>query len=171
MKLSATSSGTFDGSQTKYLDLNVEADSYLWLRDGDILIQRANSLELVGTVAVYRGADSEFIYPDLMMKCRAVFSESTDYLHHVLSARITRDYFKSKASGSAGNMPKVNQDTVINTLIPLPPLAEQAAIVERVESLMTTCRALEAEIEQSRTHAANLLQAVLKEAFAPASMD
>jgi restriction endonuclease S subunit len=171
LKLSATSSGTFDGSQTKYLDLDVEADSYLWLRDGDILIQRANSLELVGTVAVYRGADSEFIYPDLMMKCRAVFSESTDYLHHVLSARITRDYFKSKASGSAGNMPKVNQDTVINTLIPLPPLAEQAAIVERVEGLMTTCRALEAEIEQSRTHAANLLQAVLKEAFAPASMD
>jgi type I restriction enzyme S subunit len=54
-------------------------------------------------------------------------------------------------------------------LIPLPPLAEQAAIVERVEALMTTCRALEAEIEHARTHAAHLLQAVLKEAFAPAA--
>jgi hypothetical protein len=41
--------------------------------------------------------------------------------------------------------------------------------VERVEALMTTCRALEAEIEQSRIHAADLLQAVLKEAFAPAA--
>ena len=50
---------------------------------------------------------------------------------------------------------------------PLPPLAEQAAIVERMEALMTTCRALEAEIEHARTHAAHLLQAVLKEAFAP----
>ncbi len=169
LKLSATSSGTFDGSQTKYLDLDVEADSYLWLKDGDILIQRANSLELVGTAAVYRGAAAEFIYPDLMMKCRAVFPESTDYLHHVLSARITRDYFKSKASGSAGNMPKVNQDTVSNTPIPLPPLAEQVEIVKRVEALMETCRALETEIAQARTHAADLLQAVLKEAFAPAS--
>jgi type I restriction enzyme S subunit len=168
LKLSATSSGTFDGSQTKFLDLNVEPDSYLWLRDGDILIQRANSLELVGTAAVYRGADSEFIYPDLMMKCRAVFAESTDYLHHVLSTKITRDYFKGKASGSAGNMPKVNQDTVTNTPIPLPPLAEQAAIVERVEELMVRCRGLEAEIEQARAHAAHLLQAVLREAFAPA---
>ena len=54
-------------------------------------------------------------------------------------------------------------------VVPLPPLAEQAAIVERVEVLMTTCLALEAETEQSRTHAAHLLQAVLKEAFAPAS--
>lgn len=51
----------------------------------------------------------------------------------------------------------------------LPPLAEQAVIVERVEALMATCRALEAEIEHARTHAAHLLQAVLKEAFGPAS--
>lgn len=52
--------------------------------------------------------------------------------------------------------------------IPLPPLAEQAVIVERVEALMKTCRALEAEIERARSHAAQLLQAVLKEAFNPA---
>lgn len=165
LKLSATTSGKFDGTQIKYLDLKVEPDSYLWLRDGDILIQRANSLEFVGTAAIYRGANSEFIYPDLMMKCRAVYPESTDFLHYVISARITRDYFKSKASGSAGNMPKINQDTVTCTLIPLPPLAEQKVIVEKVEALMTTCRTLEAEIEHVRTHAAHLLQAVLREAF------
>jgi type I restriction enzyme S subunit len=58
---------------------------------------------------------------------------------------------------------------ILSCPFPLPPLAEQAAIVERVEALMTTCRALEAEIEHARTHAAHLLQAVLKEAFAPAS--
>ena len=53
--------------------------------------------------------------------------------------------------------------------IPLPPLAEQAVIVEWVETLMRTCQALEAEIEQARSHAAQLLQAALKEAFAPAA--
>lgn len=42
---------------------------------------------------------------------------------------------------------------------------EPAALVERVESLMTTCRDLKAEIERSRTHAADPLQAVRKEAF------
>jgi hypothetical protein len=34
---------------------------------------------------------------------------------------------------------------------------------------MAHCRALETEIEHSRTHAAHLLQAVLKEAFSPAT--
>ena len=51
--------------------------------------------------------------------------------------------------------------------IPLPLLAEQVVIVERIEALMTTCQALEAEIEQARSHAAQLLQSVLKEAFTP----
>lgn len=63
----------------------------------------------------------------------------------------------------------INLEIINELMLPLPPLAEQAAIVSRVESLMATCRALEAEIEHARTHAAHLLQAVLKEAFAPAA--
>ena len=70
---------------------------------------------------------------------------------------------------SKGQQPNLKSEHVTHLRLPLPPLAEQAAIVERVEALMTTCRALEAEIEHARTHAAHLLQAVLKEAFAPAS--
>ena len=66
-----------------------------------------------------------------------------------------------------GITPIINKSKWSSILVPLPPLAEQAAIVERVEALMTTCRALETEIEHARTHAAHLLQAVLKEAFAP----
>ena len=70
---------------------------------------------------------------------------------------------------SRGDKPGLNLPNIRSVPIPLPPLAEQAAIVERVEALMTTCRALEAEIGHARTHAAHLLQAVLKEAFAPAA--
>jgi type I restriction enzyme S subunit len=70
---------------------------------------------------------------------------------------------------SRGDKPGLNLPNIRSVPIPLPPLAEQAAIVARVEALMTTCRALEAEIKHARTHAAHLLQAVLKEAFAPAS--
>jgi type I restriction enzyme S subunit len=82
-------------------------------------------------------------------------------------ASLLNPVFES-ATGAA-NQANISKIALLKILIPLPPLAEQAAIVERVEALMTTCRALEAEIEQSRTHAAHLLQVVLKEAFAPAS--
>lgn len=68
-----------------------------------------------------------------------------------------------------GSQPVISGKRVYPLPTPLPPLAEQAAIVERVEALMTTFRALEAEIDHARTHASQLLQAVLKEAFAPAA--
>jgi restriction endonuclease S subunit len=78
-------------------------------------------------------------------------------------------YFAGLGMGKSTSMNNVTRDDLFMKPVPLPPLAEQAAIVERVEALMTTFRALEAEIEHARTHAAHLLQAVLKEAFAPAS--
>jgi len=52
-----------------------------------------------------------------------------------------------------------------NLLIPLPPLAEQHRIVAKVEKLMTTFDALEAEVQKSRTETDRLMQTVLKEAF------
>jgi restriction endonuclease S subunit len=168
LKLSATSSGVFDGSQCKYLELNVEDDSYLWLKDGDILIQRANSLELVGTAAIYRGGMHEYIYPDLMMKCRSIFEECTDYIHTVLQAKFTKDYFQRNTAGATGTMPKINQSTVMNTLIPLPPAKEQSIILEQVISLTDSIRFLEAKIETSRLNLKKLGDAVLQEAFFPA---
>jgi type I restriction enzyme S subunit len=88
-----------------------------------------------------------------------------EFLWMVFLAR----YSESREAAKGGNQPALNGEVIGRISLRLPPLAEQAAIVERVEELMKTCRALETEIEQSRTHAAHLLQAVLKEAFAPAS--
>lgn len=85
------------------------------------------------------------------------------YLKLADTAGFLKDYF------TGAGIKHFTGDALHSFVLPLPPLAEQAAIVERVEALMTTCRALEAEIEHARTHAAHLLQAVLKEAFAPAS--
>ncbi len=72
---------------------------------------------------------------------------------------------------TGGFQPKLSQENLNRIPIPLPPLAEQAAIVERVEALMTTCHALETEIEHARTHADHLLQSVLKEAFSPSTTE
>lgn len=50
-------------------------------------------------------------------------------------------------------------------IIPLPPISEQNAIVSKVEKLLALCDQLEAQISQNQTHAEQLMQAVLKEAF------
>ena len=62
-------------------------------------------------------------------------------------------------------MPKINQGVVSCTLVPFCSLAEQKAIVTKVENLIALCDQLEAKITNNQTHAEQLMQAVLKEAF------
>ena len=47
----------------------------------------------------------------------------------------------------------------------LPPLPEQQAIVAKIEKVFTLCDQLEIQINQNQSHADQLMQAVLKEAF------
>lgn len=129
---------------------------------GDILVcVRSGSKALIGKCAVIK--ESGFSFGAFMTLLR---SEFNPYLFRFLLSDAFRSQIDDQKSTGINQL---TQSTLNNVVIPLPPLAEQAAIVERVEALMTTCRALEAEIEHARTHAAHLLQAVLKEAFAPAS--
>ena len=71
-----------------------------------------------------------------------------------------KDEFDSK-----GQQPNLKTEHITKLLFPLPPVEEQKAIVEKVETLMRKCSALEQEITQSEQHANMLMQAVLKEAF------
>ena len=50
-------------------------------------------------------------------------------------------------------------------LIPIAPVNEQKAIIEKVEVLMQKCNELESQIIQNEQHVNMLMQAVLKEAF------
>jgi type I restriction enzyme S subunit len=64
------------------------------------------------------------------------------------------------------SQPVISGKRIYPVQTPIPPISEQEAIVERVEELMESCRALEEEIERAKEQAGQLLQAVLKEAFA-----
>ena len=68
LTLTATTSGVFKADAFKFVDISHnEAEKY-WLCSGDILIQRSNSRELVGTSCIYYGDEKCYIYPDLMMR-------------------------------------------------------------------------------------------------------
>jgi type I restriction enzyme S subunit len=159
--LTATTSGAFDGRHFKYIDENIADDSSLWLRDGDILVQRGNTIEYVGVAAVYRGPAHAFIYPDLMMKIRIVTSVDVDFVHMALNGSMAREFMRSRASGTSGSMPKINQATLMSVPILLPPLAEQKRIVAKVDQLMALCDELETGLRRAEEAAAALAKAAV----------
>ena len=57
---------------------------------------------------------------------------------------------------------------MIKIVIPLPPLAEQHRIVAKVDQLMALCDQLEAQLTTTQSDSRRLLEAVLRDALAPA---
>lgn len=135
LTLSATTSGKFKPEHFKYIDEIVPLDSDLWLRDGDILVQRGNSIEHVGVSALYQGDDHRFIYPDLMMRIRVSSHVDRRFVVLAMSSPSSREYLRARASGTSGTMPKINQATLRGLPIPVPSIEEQGRIVDVVNSL------------------------------------
>jgi len=151
LTLTATSSGHFLPNNYKYVDINIDDNSDLWLRDGDILIQRGNSIEYVGISAIYKGNDKEFIYPDLMIKIRANSEIILDeYLHLYLNSQKMRQYFKSNASGTSGSMPKINHKTLLNADIDIPSLNKQQELVDKYNYLYNNLSKIYSNIEENK---------------------
>ena len=166
LTLSATTSGQFKAEHSKYIDEEISSESHLWLEPGDVLIQRSNSLEYVGISAIFDGERRRFIYPDLMMKARAnKLRISPQFLHITLSADRSRRYFRENATGTAGNMPKINQQVVMSLPISFPTIEEQTEIVRRVETLFAYADRLEARLAKAQTAVDRLTPALLAKAF------
>jgi len=165
LTLSATTTGRFRPEHFKYIDEDIPPSSHLWLQPGDILIQRANTIEYVGISAIYDGPPNGFIYPDLMMKCRANTCILPAFLHYVLLSEPGRRYFRENATGTAGNMPKINQQTVLSAPALVPPLSEQSEIVRRVEAFFAYADRIEARYTTARAQVERLTPALLAKAF------
>lgn len=70
---------------------------------------------------------------------------------------------RDDATGSA--QPNLNMIKIRTSIVPIPPLAEQNRIVEKVNALMELCSSLEKEIAHSKQEADYLLNAILRETF------
>lgn len=165
LTLSATTSGKFLGGKFKFVDLDVDEDSYLWVKDGDILIQRANTLEYVGVSALYRGSDNVYVYPDLMMKCSVNDRVVPEFMHFALLSISVRKYFRDNATGTSGNMPKINQKVVSEAQFKVPGIQEQTEIVRRVDQLFAFADQVEQQVKNAQTRVDKLTQSILAKAF------
>ncbi len=92
----------------------------------------------------------------------STYSVSPKFVKSILDQRVKE--YRSKAKSQ---IPGIDRDTVLHTLIPLPPISEQHRIVAKLYELMQYCDELEASIKESQQQNEMLLQQVLREALEP----
>jgi type I restriction enzyme S subunit len=106
------------------------------------------------------------VFPDTMIRVR--FGEapgSAQFVALVWQSRLLRRQVEKRARTTAG-IYKISQADLEAFVVPLPPLAEQAAIVAAVEERLSVTAAVERQVAADLARAARLRQAILKRAFA-----
>ncbi len=88
----------------------------------------------------------------------------SEYLKIVCNCNFFRNLIERPIRTTTG-VKNINSTEVSNLLVPLPPLAEQQRIVEKVNVLMTSCNELEKEVSNAKKYVSQLMKAVLQEAF------
>lgn len=113
--------------QNKELPENASFDKKYEVRDGDLLVSRANTEELVGASAIVWDTPSRLIIPDKLWRLRSIDREqiSLFYLFGFLNSPRTRFEISQRASGTSSSMKNISQDQFLNIEIDLPHISQQ----------------------------------------------
>jgi type I restriction enzyme S subunit len=140
LKISAVTWGDFDPTESKAIREYDEFDEKHIVRQGDLLISRANTTELVGAVSLVKIIPPKVLLPDKLWRVK--FKEDSailpEYTLHLLRQPELRKIIGDLATGSSGSMKNISMEKAYTLPIPVPPLSLQeefAGVVARVESL------------------------------------
>ncbi len=166
LTLTAITRRSFVDAHTKMTTADPDRVRDLWLEPNDILVQRANTPELVGSSAMFDGPAGWAIFPDLLIRLRPDETHVLPaYLALALQAERTHRALRSKAKGLAGSMPKIDQTAIGSTVIPLRPLEEQRRTVVQAKEAEGAATRLANEIARCQSRSVALRRSLLQAAF------
>jgi len=162
LKVSAVTWGEFRAYENKAMPADYDPGDCPRPMDGDILISRANTRELVGAPVMVHGNFPNLLLSDKLLKLipDEKHIDRRFLLRALRSDEATRHFFK-RAGGSSGSMTNITQSDIRSAPIPLPPLPEQrriAAILDKADALRTKRREALAQLDR-------LAQAIFVEMF------
>lgn len=134
---------------------------------GDLLVVRTNgSRTLIGRGAVVQQCPSRPIYfASYLIRLRLVpIKPLLGWMSVLWSSPPTRRWIEARAATSAGQH-NISLSTLETMAVPLPPEAEQSAIVEAVEAQLSVVDYLDADVAAKLRAAAALRQSILRSAF------
>ncbi len=137
LKISAVTSGEFLPTETKPLPLDYVPPLSHFVADGDLLISRANTAELVGATARVRGLTAPTVLPDKIWKF--VWPQTPIATPTFVWKMFGRPEFRRAvseiATGSSGSMKNISQSAVLALPTICPPLDLQSQFSSRIGAL------------------------------------
>jgi type I restriction enzyme S subunit len=168
LKVSAVSWTEFRANEAKAIDGAYAPDTRHFVKQGDLLISRANTVELVGAVVRV-----ERDYPKRLLSdktLRLLLDESRvhpDYLIQVLRMPEAREHIEGNATGTSDSMRNISQGTLRAIPVPLPRMEDQLKMANRLNEADAASKmllqAIQAQLREIELLPARLLAQAFEE--------
>jgi type I restriction enzyme S subunit len=150
------------------IDLNVvksvAESNGIELRLGDVLFNNTNSAELIGKTAVVSVRETGFAFSNHMTRIRPEFGVNSVFAARQLHFLWMAGYMKHRCTNHV-NQASISSKTLARTIpFLLPPTAEQARIVAKLEELLSDLDAGVAELKAAQKKLTQYRQSLLKAA-------
>lgn len=162
--------GKLDYSNLKYLPVDHKEFPDLLLNDGDLLFNRTNSAELVGKSAVYRDIGKFVSYASYLISVTFTEHFLPEIAAHYINSVLGKKWLAEVMNQTAGQA-NVNGTKLGDLAIPLPPVAEQLALIQEItnefDSIERQIEATALGLKQSEAQRKNILKSAFSGQLVP----
>ena len=153
--------GFFRLHALKTIEIGVEElDKYL-VKEGDLLITEGGDWDKVGRTAIWRGGVENCLHQNHIFKARVPSKAlRNEWVELVFNSGVGRDYFAG-ASKQTTNLASINMTQLRGFPLPVPPLDEQLAILEKLADLTARCNEWREQLDRKQTLASLLAAATI----------
>ncbi len=149
----------------KRIELNKNELKTYGLQNGNIIINRVNSMTYLGKSALVRNLSEKCVFESNMMRMKINLERGDpEYLIKYLNSQQGLNELRKNAK-HAVNQSSINQQDVKAVTIPLPPLEEQKEIVRQVNKLFALADKLESHYKKAKEKIDKLPLSVLAKTF------
>ncbi|WP_412076858.1 hypothetical protein ACLF6K_17220 [Streptomyces xanthophaeus] len=166
IKVSAMSWGNFREQENKEVLDDAHANPLYEIKPGDVLVSRANTVDLVGAPVHVGEVRSRLLLSDKSWRLVPGSEVSRAWFTRCLSSPQVRRALSAKATGTSDSMRNVAQADLKAVKVAVPPAAEQRRIAAALDEGMARLDEVEAQLRAALSQTATLRRALLVKALA-----
>jgi len=162
LKVGCVNGFDFNPFENKVLPTDLKPRLEYQIKQGDILISRANTIDLVGSAAFVKEVKHRLLLCDKLYRVHIIKEKiDPEFYIFLLKTSYARSHIEIHASGASPTMQNIGQDCIKNMLLFLPDIEEQKNIVSYLKRLVkkisVSISLKEKEIEKIKEYKESLI--------------
>ncbi len=153
--------GELDLREMKYINVSDKEMPGLRVESGDLLVCEGNSADLVGRPAIWRDEIPDCVHQNHILKVRCDRAKALpDYVLEYMQTPPARNHFRARAKFTT-NLASINSNDLREMPLPLPPLARQRELADKLAQRRAEIAALRTAAAERERQAKDEVEAMI----------